>query len=218
MTQRLLATAVGLALAGCTSLGGTVRGDFTCRAAQGTCAPMSVNDAGALAAMTQDRRVSPGREHAAASGATRTGERLLSVVLPAHVDADGVLHDAATVHVVVEPAHWQPIAGASDRHPATLSARSLPPSLREVITGAPAPVMEGLEHLPSRAPQPFPSAAALDAARAGHRIRPSKLPDLLADPAPSANSRDPKAVGSAPTAIRPMSAAPLVVPTNGEPK
>lgn len=218
MISRLPAIAAILALAGCTSLGGTVRGDFTCRAAQGTCAPLSVNDAGALAVMTQDRPGSSGRDQAAANGATRTGERLLSVMLPAHVDADGVLHDAATVHVVVEPSHWQPIGAVGDRHPATLSARSLPPSLREVITGAPAPVMEGLERLPSRAPQSLPSAAALDAARAGHRIRQPGSTGLLADPTSPAKPDDARAVGAAPQSIRPMSTAPLIAPITGEPK
>lgn len=203
--MRWLSPTVFGALAGCTSLGGTVRGDFTCRAAQGTCAPLSVNDAVALAAVAGDRRSPAVPERTIIGGATRSGERLLSVLLPAHVDADGVLHDAATVHVVAEPARWRPVTTSQDQLPSTASARSLPPSLREVIAGASAPAMEGLELLPSRAPQPIPSAAALEAARAGHRIPKPLLPDAL-----KSSSSEP--AKPADPSIRPLRATPLAAP------
>lgn len=206
MTMGWLPATVLLALAGCTSLGGTVRGDFTCRAAQGTCAPLSINDAVALAAVAGDRSGPAAPERTIAGAAARSGERLLSVLLPAHVDADGVLHDAATVHVVAEPARWRPVTTSQDQLPSTASPRSLPPSLREVIAGASALAVEGLELLPSRAPQPFPSAAALEAARAGHRIPKPMLADAL-------KSSSPKPDKLADPPIRPLQAAPLVAPT-----
>lgn len=62
------------------------------------------------------------------------------------------------------------------------SRSSAPSSLREAVAGASAPAIEGLEMLPARAPHmitdgtpvpaagPAPTAAAIAAARSGHRI------------------------------------------------
>ena len=185
----LLTTALGAS--GCTTLGGTVKGDFTCRAPAGTCAPMTKIDAAAIGSVDQEGAsaptVNPRRQGASGKGgsvAVRTGERMLTIFLPAHVDEAGVLHDAATVHAVVEQAAW---TFASIGEPTSLSEFSrspAPSSLREAVAGASAPVIEGLESPPAQAPQPFsaaawtaripdpaaPSAAAITAARAGHRI------------------------------------------------
>ncbi|WP_256926630.1 hypothetical protein [Sphingomonas sp. TZW2008] len=92
------------ALGGCTTLGGTVKGDFTCRAPAGTCAPMTRIDAAAIGQVAEqgaDPAAGPERQlprtGRGGSVAVRTGERMLSILLPAHVDEAGVLHDAATV-------------------------------------------------------------------------------------------------------------------------
>jgi conjugal transfer pilus assembly protein TraV len=178
------------ALGGCTTLGGTVKGDFTCRAPAGTCAPMTRIDAAAIgqvaeegadaAAMPERQPVRTGR---GGSVAVRTGERMLSILLPAHVDEAGVLHDAATVHAVVEQPGWTFTAATDPTSNSEISRSPAPSSLREAIAGASAPVIEGLETPPAQAPQPFssaalprvvdpgaPTAASLAAARAGHRI------------------------------------------------
>lgn len=177
-------------LGGCTTLGGTVKGDFTCRAPAGTCAPMTkidaaaigqVDEEGAAAAAAVDRQ--PARTGGGGSVAVRTGERMLSILLPAHVDEAGVLHDAATVHAVVEQPAWTFASTADPVSSSEISRSPAPSSLREVVAGASAPVIEGLETTPAQAPHPFssaalpravdpgaPTAASLAAARAGHRI------------------------------------------------
>ncbi len=202
-TIALLLTTV-LGASGCTTLGGTVKGDFTCRAPAGTCAPMTKIDAAAIGSVDEEGAsaptVGPRRQGASGKGgsvAVRTGERMLTILLPAHVDEAGVLHDAATVHAVVEQPAW---TFASVGEPTSLSEFSrspAPSSLREAVAGASAPAIEGLESPPAQAPQPFsatasaaripdpaaPSAAAIAAAHAGHRIG-TKPPAAL--PAPAA--------------------------------
>lgn len=202
-TIALLLTTV-LGASGCTTLGGTVKGDFTCRAPAGTCAPMTKIDAAAIGSVDEEGAsaptVNPRRQGASGKGgsvAVRTGERMLTILLPVHVDEAGMLHDAATVHAVVEQPAW---TFASVGEPTSLSEFSrspAPSSLREAVAGASAPVIEGLESPPAQAPQPFsaaapavripdpaaPSAAAIAAARAGHRIG---TKPLATGPAPAA--------------------------------
>lgn len=222
----LLTTALGAS--GCTTLGGTVKGDFTCRAPAGTCAPMTKIDAAAIGSVDEEGAsaptVGPRRQGASGKGgsvAVRTGERMLTILLPAHVDEAGVLHDAATVHAVVEQPAW---AFASVAEPTSFSEFSrspAPSSLREAVAGASAPVIEGLESPPAQAPQPFsatastaripdpaaPSAAAIAAARAGHRIgtKPS-----AAVPAPAPAAKRPV------SAVSPLPAGKVVLP-QGDP-
>ena len=202
-SRRLLSFVSLLALAsGCTTIGGSVRGDFACRAPRGDCAPMSAIDAGAVAHITDadDRRadlaIVPTAPVAAASAsnptvALRTGERTLTILLPAHVDGDGVLHDAATVHAVVEAPRWTLAARTNSPD---LARSFAPSSLRAGLAEAIAPATEGPGSSPARVPHPLngvdatsplppglmPSPSVLAAARKGHRIqRPSLLPPLL---------------------------------------
>lgn len=183
----LLAAGVGLT-GGCTTFGTNVRGDFACRAPEGTCRPMTAIDAAAVDVLGGEQaRVAetsrPARAPAGPVGSgspVRVGERTLTILLPAHVDEAGILHDAATVHAVVEPGGWAFAPDRADKLP-EFSRSSAPSSLREAIAGASAPAIEGLESLP-RAPQPIiaatagsddavlPTVAAIAAARAGHRI------------------------------------------------
>lgn len=183
-------------LTGCATLGGTVKGDFACRAPTGTCAPMTEIDAKAVTALSGTDRAlatAPVRQPTVSRGGgvgARTGERLLAVLLPAHVDAAGILHDAATVHVVVEAPGWR-LEPADNQSLPEFSRSSAPSSLREAVAGASAPAIEGLETLPARAPHMItdstpappgtasaPTAAAIAAARSGHRIA-----DLAESPA-----------------------------------
>lgn len=202
-TIALLLTTV-LGASGCTTLGGTVKGDFTCRAPAGTCAPMTKIDAAAIGSVDEEGAsapmVGPRRQGASGKGgsvAVRTGERMLTILLPAHVDEAGVLHDSATVHAVVEQPAWTFASVAEPTSISEFSRSPAPSSLREAVAGASAPVIEGLESPPAQAPQPFsatastaripdpvaPSAAAIAAARAGHRIG-TKPPATV--PAPAA--------------------------------
>ena len=111
----LLAT---LPLGGCMTSGTNMHGDFACRAPNGTCAPMSSIDASAIAGMggaaqpiggSEIRSVPRGgRVVQASTGGVpaRTSDRVLQIVFPAHIDASGIYHDAATAHAVVEPSGW----------------------------------------------------------------------------------------------------------------
>lgn len=196
----LLAALLGCAA--CTTFGGNVSGDFACRAPGGSCAPMSSIDARAIegvigasssaasgSAAVPSRLIGAGHPSGPAS---RTSERTLRVVFPAHVDAAGVLHDEATANIVVEGSAWTFAPKAAVVPEGTIGAapdfeisRSpAPSSLREAIAGASAPAIEGLEFPPAQAPHPIigadavrlpevppgPTPEALAAARAGNRI------------------------------------------------
>ena len=103
---RLLACACLAGLAsGCATFGTNVEGDFTCRAPKGDCAPAHVIDAKATDNLSNgtllhaDARQRSGVVDADTS---RTAERTLRVVFPAHVDEAGTLHDEAVAWTVVE--------------------------------------------------------------------------------------------------------------------
>lgn len=186
---RMCLLLLSASLAGCTTLGTNVKGDFACRAPGGTCRPMTAIDAAAVVELGD----AASNENSASAKPVstprpvgigvpvRVGERTITIVLPAHVDDAGVLHEAATVHAVVEPSGWATIPPGNTPS-SQFSRSSVPSTLREAIAGASAPAVEGLESLP-RAPQPItgpsdpafpaaalPSPAAIAAARAGHRI------------------------------------------------
>ena len=115
MLRSIPLAALALTLAGCTHLGTNVAGDFSCRSQAGQiqragCQPLSEVDAKAIrelvktegTALTEVRR----RVAVAAADMTRTGERTLKVVFPAHVDRSGTLHEEAVAWTVVEAARW----------------------------------------------------------------------------------------------------------------
>lgn len=110
-------------LAGCTTLGGNVAGDFACRAAQGGCAPASVIDARAIASLASDAdRPAAASRHSGTVRAepgdlTRTSERKLRIVFPAHVDAAGIFHETAVAWAIAEPADWAARARAPEASP-----------------------------------------------------------------------------------------------------
>lgn len=162
----------------CTTLGGSIKGAFSCRAPAGTCAPTSTIDAKAAeseAASAAPARASERPRFAGSLewGAIRSPERTMTIVFPAYVDAAGVLHDEATAHAVVEPSRWS----APPTSSVSFSRSPAPSSLREGVAGASARAAEGLETLPAQAPHPLqeigtllPDAAAIQAAKSGHRI------------------------------------------------
>ena len=183
-----------LLLPGCATLGTNVSGSFNCTAPKGGCAPTSVIDgaatggtsATALDVAALPRRVAPGGDTA------RTGERILRIVFPAHIDAHGTLHEEAVAYAVAEGPDWAiakrgrtelpttPVVTGFDGIPdidfslSSLAARDGSPSTpREAIAGASAPVIEGFDAsfpLDARTPRSFdpgdlPSDAAIDAAK-----------------------------------------------------
>lgn len=96
-------------LSACATLGTNVAGDFSCRAPKGGCAPTGAIDAAATAAApASDLELTPLRARAGIvpGDISRTGERTLKIVFPAHVDNQGTLRDEAVAWAVVEQADW----------------------------------------------------------------------------------------------------------------
>ncbi|MGN5376432.1 MAG: hypothetical protein DI613_07385 [Kocuria rhizophila] len=117
----LAAILAGTLLSGCMTMGGSVKGDFVCRAPDGVCAPSSLIDDRALALIlgeapegqaipagpyTPAPRASSGLQVADANPA-RTSEKVLRIVFPSHIDASGRLYEQTAVHAVVQGGDWQ---------------------------------------------------------------------------------------------------------------
>ncbi|MBA3895672.1 MAG: hypothetical protein H0X36_00725 [Sphingomonadaceae bacterium] len=186
-----------VALSGCATLGGNVKGNFACRAPDGICAPTSKIDDQALAMISGgDAEATPAgvidpetREDprfvpvSAASRLTRTSEKVLRIVFPAHVDRLGRYREATAIHAVVERGAWM---SASDSRPAPVVGMVAPdgpqlaladqaPSLAELASASPevafsqsAPDAATMSPVATAAVAPdpnAPSAAAIAAAR-----------------------------------------------------
>lgn len=141
MTAVCLARRAGIAVAGllglallggCATLGGNVKGSFSCRAPDGICAPSSTIDDRALALISGDAGdttipvpAGPYPAPAQAPRATRTAlstsapvtldaqaatsrtrEKVLRIVFQPYIDDRGRLHEASAVHAVVQ-SEWQ---------------------------------------------------------------------------------------------------------------
>lgn len=161
---------------GCASLGGNVKGNFACRAPEGSCAPTSTIDAGAT-----------GIDRAEVQDAHRpvptTGEavRRLQIVLAGYRDEAGRDHEARVVHLTLpEPAQegWRAPQGrravlrslaatiaatregdrAADIHPSdpteVHTTQRLPEQL--FIPSQPVPAMPGADAPEPGGPGSFP--------------------------------------------------------------
>lgn len=118
LTIALVATT---ALGGCTTMGGNIKGSFSCAAPDGICAPSSTIDDRALAMISGedgDRMITPAGPYpaqrtegrgfqTAAAVPARSRERVLRIVFPAQIDAAGRLHEQTAVHAVVAQGDWQ---------------------------------------------------------------------------------------------------------------
>lgn len=99
-------------LGGCATFGSNIAGDFACRtgskASPTDCPPARVIDARAIADLSDDETFVPKavRKAALPGDTRRTDERILRVVIPAHVDEEGLLHEEAVVWIVAEPPEW----------------------------------------------------------------------------------------------------------------
>lgn len=113
-------------LGGCATFGSNIAGDFACRAGSKAsptdCPPARVIDAKAIADMSNDQTLVPkvARKAARPGDTTRTSERILRVVIPAHVDEEGMLREEAVVWIVAEPPEW----AARLRRPERSSSKS----------------------------------------------------------------------------------------------
>lgn len=136
-------------LSACATLGTNVAGDFSCRAPKGGCAPTDVIDAAATAAATSidsERNAPRVRSGIAPGDISRTGERTLKIVFPAHIDNQGTLRDEAVAWAVVEQADW---AAALRRSPSD-ARQSVNSHLRQSLKH---------KRQPDDTPQPAPLPA-----------------------------------------------------------
>ena len=124
-----------LALTGCATLGGNVKGSFSCQAPDGICAPSSTIDDRALAMISGEAgdvmipagpyqappapratrtALAPAPIATGEPAAVRTREKVLRIVFQPYVDERGRLHEASAVHTVVQ-SEWQAQALADAR-------------------------------------------------------------------------------------------------------
>ena len=112
----VLISILSLPLAGCATFGTNISGDFSCDAPKGRCAPTHTIDDEAISEIADDERESqiPAFQqstHIIADSSVsgqprRVGQRVLKIVFPSRVDARGRLHEARTVHAVVDKGLW----------------------------------------------------------------------------------------------------------------
>jgi conjugal transfer pilus assembly protein TraV len=208
VSPRLVAAAIGgsLVLAGCTSLGGNIKGSFSCAAPDGVCAPSSVIDDRALAMISGTADVVPAGPYTPAQDAIgtvrvagttvgRTNQKVLKIVFPAHVDRQGRFHETSAVRAVVDNGAW--LAAAK---PAEAPHVAVPQELavNDVPALATVDLATAVALAPVAAVAPPPSIS-----REGLR---AEVDQLLARPASSGTS------SQAPASIAPQAASPVAKP------
>lgn len=191
--RRVLGTGAVLAatasLSACATLGSNIQGNFSCRAPGGICAPTSTIDDAALALIGGDASVTPAGPYTPAPSAEprmiqaawakpmRSGEKVLRIVFPAHIDSAGRFRETTAIHAVVERAAW--MAGAPAPAPPVRIAAATIEMPAEVYAEA---GMRSLGELASAAPEVrFPDpVAAIDAENAAGVSADMPAPDKVA--------------------------------------
>jgi len=221
--QLWLTSAVGLSslvtLASCASFGGNVRGDFSCAAPDGICAPSSTIDDRALAIISADpsetdatparieRSGGKGGNHVAAAqpvrlasvDPARTREKVLRIVFQPFIDERGRLHEASAVHAVVATGEWQQaLTQGSPATARTAAIAGVPDSLADILDRADPPL--GIRAIDPAAPNP----AVVAAARAR---KPDPVSAIKADVAARLAPKAAGTTGLPDGAVRPPSAA-----------
>lgn len=191
-------------LAACaTILGGNVKGSFSCSAPDGTCAPSSVIDDRALAMISgtaptvqpagpyTPEAVAIGNRVAVNGSVSRTGQKVLKIVFPAHVDVQGRFHEQSAIRTVVDNGVWLADARSAEASLAAVAYR-LPAQgqaetsgevdLASVIDAAPRP--EEVMAARQRASL-VPVVAAVAAPVAGASSQPAIAPPGAVPPAPA---------------------------------
>ena len=144
-----------VALSGCATLGGNVKGSFACRAPDGICAPTSTIDDQALAMISgADPEATPAgvinpydrgdpRLTLVSASATpmRSSEKVLRIVFPAHIDGAGRYREASAIHAVVERGAWM---AAADRPARVVVGAVTAPPREQVAMLAEAPSLAEL--------------------------------------------------------------------------
>ena len=173
-----------LATSGCAVLGGNVKGNFSCRAPEGDCAPTSMIDGRATEAVGEKADALSVQQPVTVASTSGS----LKVVLAAYRDAQGRNHEARVVEVPLpEPAgaHFQD--PASRREVARALARAVA-TAREPLGEAPPPATDTTDHTNSALPDVL-TAPLQHAPAGGPGIAPlpPRVPHLSAgqgEPAP----------------------------------
>lgn len=168
--------ALAASLPGCTHLGTNIAGKFSCRAPAGDCQPVSVSDAKATAEINSKLsgvhdaildRLQQHRVGVSPADHSRTGERTLRIVLPAHVDSSGVLHDEAAVWAVADAPRWAGELRRTEEAPRkgrySALRQALKDAARRTVTGS---IPDRLDHqpLPPEASAPTSTSPFIPAA------------------------------------------------------
>lgn len=208
---RIVVPLVGAALlSGCAILHDNVKGSFACKAPDGTCAPSSVIDDAAIAAIREEpagaadpsdvpgtvsRRgatANHGSRHPRApraaaesdthtlSGALRPGTRVLRVVFPAYVDREGQLHETAGVQLTLDDG--LPGAPAPSVAEQTVGGQASADPRRP---GGPPALIELAEQAPDISAMASPAPPAPTAASVLHAETAATAPGTAKPPAPS---------------------------------
>jgi conjugal transfer pilus assembly protein TraV len=209
-----VALASGTMMTGCTTLGGNVKGSFSCVAPDGICAPSSVIDDRALALISGgdgDRLITPAGPYTAprsegrgfdtaAVAPSRSQERVLRIIFPAQIDAAGRLHEQTAVHAVVERGDWQQaLAGnALATTPAQVRAATGGDTLLAAVDRADQALVANDE---AAVDPDVPSAAAVAAAR----VQADPVGDIK-DQVARRLSKAPRRLSVSPSALRTPSA------------
>ncbi len=205
-----VALASGTMMTGCTTMGGNIKGNFSCMAPDGICAPSSTIDDRALAMIAGedgDRMITPAGPYSApqsagrgfdtaAAAPARSQERVLRIVFPAQIDGAGRLHEQTAVHAVVERGEWQRAlaSNAVATTPAQVQAATGGDTLLAAVDRADPPVV--MEHS-SVADPDMPSAAAVAAAR----VQADPVGDIK-DQVARRLSKTPRRLSVSPSALR----------------
>jgi conjugal transfer pilus assembly protein TraV len=209
-----VALASGTMMTGCTTMGGNIKGSFTCVAPDGICAPSSTIDDRALAMIAGedgDRMIKPAGPYnapqsagrgfdTAAAAPARSQERVLRIVFPAQIDGAGRLHEQTAVHAIVERGEWQRAlaSNAVATTPAQVQAATGGDTLLAAVDRADPPLM--MEDFATADPD-MPSAAAVAAAR----VQSDPVGDIK-DQVASRLSKAPRRLSVSPSALRTPSA------------
>jgi conjugal transfer pilus assembly protein TraV len=231
----LLCVCLAALVSGCATFGTNVEGDFTCRAPKGDCAPSHVIDARATAVVedgTVPHELARLRTGVTVGDTTRTAERTLKIVFPAHVDEAGTLHDEATAWAVIENPRW---AAELRRKPGDETAPPLMRQLRRQLKSAQqkadaAPYQDDMTALEAADPLPQTSPFSLaappvpdsppDSSAASPLALPSTAREAVAgakapavegfDRSPPPHDRTPRPLGQAETPTFPSPTLPSI--------
>ena len=230
-----VAMLAALPLAACaTLLGGNVKGNFSCSAPGGTCAPSTVIDDTALAMIQNARPMTPaarpwsqppmrgeGKVIAANNGMAHRDRRVLKVVFPSFVDQRGYLHEARVVHAVADPGGWMQLADSGN----TLTTQAVKPpaqnmsmktddaSTSSALAGwsleqASGPAKGETSHTDRNAPDPAKVAAARERGLA-------RLPTMPSEIKAAVDAR--LGVKPAPTPVTDLADTPVAIASDPQP-